>query len=81
MRIFSFLHCVMVGHDDRFVREAALLALQCDECGRRTRGWAIGPETASAACNAALTSKAATGAAVRVGAGAGQPTADRQLAM
>lgn len=37
------VRCLVVGHDDRLTREVGRLALQCDECGRRTRGWTIGP--------------------------------------
>ena len=79
--MFSFLRCVLVGHDDRFVREPALLALQCDACGRRTRGWAIGRETPSVARNVALTFRTDTRAALPVEVGARQPTADRRLAI
>lgn len=37
------LRCLMIGHDDRFTREAGRLSLRCDECGRSTVGWTIGP--------------------------------------
>jgi hypothetical protein len=36
------VRCLIVGHDDRFSREAGRLSLRCDECGRRTTGWTIG---------------------------------------
>jgi hypothetical protein len=37
------LRCLIVGHDDRFNREAGRLSLRCDQCGRNTIGWTIGP--------------------------------------
>lgn len=36
------LACAVTGHDDRVIRTADRLALDCARCGRRTRGWAIG---------------------------------------
>lgn len=36
------LACALAGHEDRMVRTADRLALDCARCGRRTRGWAIG---------------------------------------
>jgi hypothetical protein len=35
------MRCVLFGHDDRIARELNRLLLRCDECGRRTPGWAI----------------------------------------
>jgi hypothetical protein len=37
------IRCLILGHDDRFHREAGRLSLRCDECGRGTAGWTIGP--------------------------------------
>jgi hypothetical protein len=36
------MHCLIAGHDDRFMREPGRLSLRCDECGRNTAGWLIG---------------------------------------
>jgi hypothetical protein len=35
------IHCLLAGHDDRFVREPGRLRLRCEACGRATPGWAI----------------------------------------
>jgi hypothetical protein len=35
------VHCLLAGHDDRFVREPGRLRLRCEACGRATPGWAI----------------------------------------
>jgi hypothetical protein len=35
------MRCLLFGHDDRIAREPNRLLLRCDECGRRTPGWAI----------------------------------------
>jgi hypothetical protein len=37
------LRCLIAGHDDRFSRDTGRLALVCNDCGRRTAGWTIGP--------------------------------------
>lgn len=33
--------CFMAGHDDMMVRTPGRLRLQCQVCGRRTRGWIL----------------------------------------
>jgi hypothetical protein len=37
------MRCLIAGHDDRVSRGTGRLALVCNDCGRRTAGWAIGP--------------------------------------
>lgn len=36
------VRCLIIGHDDHLARELHRLFLRCAECGRCTRGWAIG---------------------------------------
>ncbi|MEO5821333.1 MAG: hypothetical protein ABIT71_12590 [Vicinamibacteraceae bacterium] len=35
--------CLLLGHDDSFVREPRRLMLRCAACGRETPGWTLGP--------------------------------------
>ncbi len=37
------LRCMVLGHDDSFLREPQRLSLRCTACGRETAGWSIGP--------------------------------------
>lgn len=37
--------CLLLGHDDMMVRAPDRLWLRCQNCGRDTAGWTIGPET------------------------------------
>jgi hypothetical protein len=41
LRIFK-VRCQLGGHSDYLAREPHRLFLRCGECGRCTRGWAIG---------------------------------------
>jgi hypothetical protein len=41
--VFS-LGCLLLGHDDMMVRAAGRIWLRCQDCGRDTPGWTIGPE-------------------------------------
>jgi len=33
------VRCLLIGHDDRLLRRPQRLSLQCNHCGRETRGW------------------------------------------
>jgi hypothetical protein len=35
--------CLLLGHEDAFVRQPRRLQLRCAVCGRETVGWVIGP--------------------------------------
>jgi hypothetical protein len=38
--LFS-LRCLLLGHDDWYVRSPERLKLRCQHCGRETPGWAL----------------------------------------
>ena len=35
------LRCLLIGHDDMFLRRPYRLSLQCSHCGRETQGWSL----------------------------------------
>ncbi len=38
--LFS-LRCLLLGHDDWYVRSPERLKLRCEHCGRETPGWTL----------------------------------------
>jgi hypothetical protein len=44
--VFS-AHCLLAGHDDLVMRAPDRIWLQCQDCGRQTPGWILGPEAGS----------------------------------